>query len=413
MIRAYASAIREFSSNARLYLATSLLVGFGTGLLYLFFNLYVLSLGYDQAFVGLLASLPALVTAAAAVPAGLLLPRLGFRRALTIGLAISAMAQVAWVLYPTRPILVAAAIVSGLGTVLLSIVSSPLLVTVSNERTRTHLFGVQFALNTFATVVASFLGGHLTQYLGAGSGGTSAGYRGVLLVAMAVTLAAFLPIARLRGMAPAAAAQRPARGHWRPYRPLLAKLLAVQLVASLGAGMTMPFLNVFFHLRFHVSDALLGSMFALSSLLMGFAGILAPWAAGKLGKVRAIVLSQALSIPLLLAMGLAPVFGASAGSFLVRTALMNMSAPLFAAYSMGIVPTHVRPLAASLLMLAWNGGWAISAWISGRVQVAAGFTPLFLITATLYSASIVMTYVIFRNVEESTEAEHAAAQLRE
>jgi uncharacterized protein (UPF0333 family) len=45
--------------------------------------------------------------------------------------------------------------------------------------------------------------------------------------------------------------------------------------------------------------------------------------------------------------------------------------------------------------------------------MAAGFTPLFLITATLYSASIVMMYVIFRNVEESTEAEHAAAQLRE
>jgi predicted MFS family arabinose efflux permease len=112
-------------------------------------------------------------------------------------------------------------------------------------------------------------------------------------------------------------------------------------------------------------------------------------------------------------MGLVPVFGASAGSFLVRTALMNMSAPLLAAYSMGIVPTHVRPLAASLLMLAWNGGWAISAWISGRVQVAAGFTPLFLITATLYTASIVMMYVAFRNVGESTEAEHAAAQLHE
>jgi MFS family permease len=413
MIRDYAAAIRGFSTNARLYLGTSLLVGFGSGLLYLFFNLYVLSLGYDQAFVGLLASLPALVTAAAAVPTGLLLPRLGFRRALTIGLAVSAIAQLAWILYPTRPVLVAAAIVSGLGTVLLSVVSSPLLVTVSNEKTRTHLFGVQFALNTFATVVASFLGGHLTRYLGAGTGGTSAGYRGVLLVAMAVTLAAFLPIARLRGMAPLAAAERPARGHWRPYRPLLTKLLAVQLVASLGAGMTMPFLNVFFRLRFGVSDALLGSVFAVSSLLTGCAGILAPWAAGRLGKVRAIVLSQALSIPLLLAMGLVPVFGASAGSFLVRTALMNMSSPVFAAYSMGIVPTRVRPLAASLLMLAWNAGWAISAWISGRVQLAAGFTPLFVITASLYTVSIVMTYAFFRRVEESTEAEHAAAQLRE
>ncbi len=82
MLRDYAAAVRGFSTNARLYLGTSLLVGFSTGLLYLLFNLYVLSLGYDQAFVGLLASLPALVTAAAAVPAGIFLPRLGYRRAL-------------------------------------------------------------------------------------------------------------------------------------------------------------------------------------------------------------------------------------------------------------------------------------------------------------------------------------------
>ncbi|MCX6093121.1 MAG: MFS transporter [Candidatus Bipolaricaulota bacterium] len=413
MLRNYAAAVRGFSTNARLYLGTSLLVGFSTGLLYLLFNLYVLSLGYDQAFVGLLASLPALVTAVAAVPAGIFLPRLGYRRALLTGLAVYGMAQLAWVLYPTRPILILASIVSGLGGVLISVVASPLMVAVSTEETRTHLFGVQFALNTFASVVASFLGGQLTKVLGVGAAGASAGYRGVLLMATAVALLAFIPILRLRGMAPVPHAERPPRGHWRPYRPLLERLVAIQLVASLGAGMTMPFLNVFFRLRFHASDATLGALFAASSLLTGCAGIIAPWAAGKLGKVRAIVLSQALSIPLLLAMGLVPVFGPSAGSFLVRTALMNMSSPVFSAYSMGIVPKSVRPLAASLLMLAWNGGWAISAWISGRVQLAAGFTPLFIITATLYSASIVMTYAFFRHVGESTEAEHAAVQSAE
>jgi MFS family permease len=410
VLRDYAAALRGFSTNARLYLGTSLLVGFSTGLLYLFFNLYVLSLGYDQAFVGLLASLPALVTAAAAVPAGILLPRLGFRRALFAGLAVYGMAQLAWVLYPERPILIIASVVSGLGGVLLSVVASPLMVAVSTEKTRTHLFGMQFALNTFASVVANLLGGQLTRLLGGGIAGTSAGYRGILLIATGVSLFAFIPILRLRGMAPVARNERPPRGHWRPYRPLLARLLVIQLVGSLGAGMTMPFLNVFFRLRFGVPDATLGLVFAVSALLTGCAGIVAPWAASKLGKVRAIVFSQALSIPLLLAMGLVPVFGASAGSFLVRTALMNMSSPVLAAYAMGIVPTGVRPLAASLLMLAWNAGWAISASISGYIQLAAGFTPLFVITATLYTLSIVMTYVSFRHVDELTEAEHAAVQ---
>jgi MFS family permease len=404
------AAVRGFSTNARLYLGTSLLVGFVTGLLYVFFNLYVLSLGYDQAFVGLLASLPALVTAVAAIPAGLLLPRLGFRRALGAGIALYGLAQLAWVLFPTQPVLVAAAILSGLGSVLLLIPASPLMVAASTEETRTHLFGAQFTLNTFASVLASFLGGQLTRILAVGHAGTSAGYRGVLVMAVAVTMVALIPVARMKGLTATAPADRPPRGHWRPYRPTLTRLLAIQLVASLGAGMTMPFLNVFFRMRFGTSDATLGLVFAVSSLLMGCAGIIAPWAAGKLGKVRAIVLSQALSIPFLLTMGLVPVFGASAGSFLVRTALMNMSAPVFAAYAMGIVPASVRPLAASLLMLAWNAGWAVSAWVSGYIQLAAGFTPLFAITATLYSVSILMTHLSFRNVGESTEAEHASAQ---
>jgi len=406
VLRDYATALRGFAPNARLYLAGSMLVGFSSGLLYLLFNLYVLSLGYDQAFVGLLASLPALVTAAAAVPAGILLPRLGFRNALFAGLAIYGAAQLAWVLVPVRPILILASVVSGIGTVLMSVVASPLMVASSNEESRTHLFGTQFALNTFASVIASVLGGQLTRVLGAS--GASAGYRNVLLIATCVSLFAFIPIMRLRGFAPIARAERPPRGHWRPYGPLLSKLLTLQFVGALGAGMTMPFLNVFFRLRFGVSDAALGAVFAVSSLLTGCAGIAAPWVAGKLGKVRAIVTTQALSIPLLLAMGLVPVFGASASSFLVRTALMNMSSPVFAAYSMGIVPRDVRPLAASLTMLAWNSGWALSAWISGHVQVAFGFTPLFVITASLYSASIVMTFVWFRHVGERTEAEHAA-----
>lgn len=403
MLRDYASAIRQFTPNARLYLAGSLLVSFSTGLLYLLFNLYVLSLGYDQAFVGLLASLPSFVIAAAAVPASFLIPRWGFRRSLLVGLAVYTLAQLAWVLFPTRGILVLGSVVSGLGSVLMFGVSSPLMVAAASEETRTHLFGVQFALTTFASVIANVAGGLLTRVFGPGAAGTSAGYRGVLLVATVIAALAVIPTLRLHGMAPATPSERPPRGHWRAHQSVLAKLLVLQLVGSLGAGLTMPFLNVFFRVRFGASDATLGLVFAVSSLLTGCAGIVAPWVAGRLGKVRAIVLSQALSIPLLLAMGLVPVFGASAGTFLVRTALMNMSSPVFAAYSMGVVPRDVRPLAASLLMLAWNAGWAASAWLSGALQVAVGFTPLFVATAALYSISIAMTYVYFRRVDELPE----------
>jgi MFS family permease len=405
MFREYRSAVREFSANARLYLAATVLLGVTSGLQYLFFNLYVLSLGYDQAFVGLLASLPALVTAIAAIPIGMVLPRLGYRRGLLLGCALAAIALLGCALLPNEGILIAASILSGFGFALISVGSSPLMVAISTEKTRTHLFGVQFALSTFAGVLANLVGGYLPLALRAIAPDFLAGlsaYRGVLLVSMALTLTALYPIARLRGLHGARKETLKARDV-RAHRSVLAKILAIEITGSFGAGMLMPFLNVFYRLRFALPDPALGAIFAASSLFTGVAAILAPLAAARMGKIRAIVLTQALSIPFLLAMGFIPNAGVSATSFLIRTALMNMSSPLLPAYIMGIVPGELRPLTASLVMLAWNAGWALSSWISGHIQVAAGFSPLFLITAGFYVTSIVLTYVFFRRTGETAD----------
>jgi MFS family permease len=406
MLREYREAVRAFSSNARLYLTATVLLGFANGLQYLFFNLYVLSLGFDQAFVGLLASLPALVTAAVAIPAGVALPRLGFRRGVILGSLLIAIALTACALFPSRGVLIAAAALAGLGSALTSVASSPLMVAVSTEKARTHLFGVQFAFSTFAGVLASLIGGYLPLALRALAPGfftDLSSYRGVILVAAALTLTTLYPLARLRGLRGAQEQQVTVR-QVRMHRPVLAKILAVEITGSLGAGMLMPFLNVFFRLRFNLPDPALGAIFAASSLLTGIASILAPVAATRLGKVRAMVATQALSIPFLIAMGFVPIGGVSAASFLVRTALMNMSSPLLSAYIMGIVPGQLRPLTASLVMLAWNAGWGVSSWISGRIQVAAGFSPLFLITASFYVTSILLTYVFFRQIAEMDES---------
>ncbi len=407
MLREYWSAVQGFSTNARLYLVSTLLLGSTTSLQYLFFNLYILSLGFDQAFVGLLAGLTATTTALTALPTGLFLLRIGYRNTLILGLGCSLTALIGWTLVPATPVLVGAAILYGLGTSLLMVASSPLMVAVSSERARTHLFGIQFGLNTLAGVAASLIGGYLPRWFDALTNqpmGDAAGYRAVLLVAAALTFAAFIPVLRLRGLRGA----RQPRMRWadlQSQRGMLTRLLLIEVAGALGAGMLMPFINVFYRIRYGLGDTSLGALFAISSLTTGIAALLAPAMAGRIGKVRAIVLTQALSIPLLLAMGYIPLASVSAAFYLVRTALMNMSGPLFAALAMGLVPAAMRPLTASLLMLAWNGGWALSSYVSGYLQVSTGFGPLFSITASLYIVSIVLTYVWFRNVEPPGKAD--------
>jgi len=113
-----------------------------------------------------------------------------------------------------------------------------------------------------------------------------------------------------------------------------------------------------------------------------------------------VVATQALSLPFLVAMGFSPWFELSVVGFLVRTALMNMSAPVFSAFTMGLVPGRLRPMTATLFALAWNAGWAISSRVSGRIQVAIGFWPLFIVTGVFYVLSIALTYALFRHTKE-------------
>ncbi len=400
-MRDYLARIRGFSRNARLYLVSTSLSGFLFGVQYLFFNLYILALGYDQAFVGLLASVPAIVTGASALPIGLFLRRIGYRRGLLMGMALQAAALGGWAFLKTPAALVAASALSGLGGALTQISVLPFLVVSSSETERTHLFGVQFSLSTLFGVAGSLTGGALPRLLSSIFGIPAEGaaaYRAMLLVAMGLAALALVPLCAIRGGGTAPAPGK--AGRLGSQAGVALRLVLIQLCVGLGAGVLMPFVNVFYKIRFHVPDPLLGALFAGSSLCIGLGSAAVPFLAERLGKVRTMVLMQALSIPFLVLMGFSPVWAFSATGYLVRTALMNAGAPIFNAFAMGAVPERARPVASGLLVLGWNAGWGLSAWVSGRIQMTFGFSPIFLVTASLYSISILMMYLFFRRTPE-------------
>ena len=403
----YLRQLRAFTRDARLYLLSTALYGFALGFQFLFLNLYVLSLGYDQAFVGVLASVPAQVTAASAIPIGLFLARIGFRRSLLLGGFLQLLALIGWSFPFGRTSLILSSALSGLGASLVFVCSGPLMVATSGPRERTHLFSVQFGLTTFAWVAASLIGGNLPVLFGrllAVPVEGAASYRAILLVAAGFVVLSLVPLRRMR----------PHRGRGRtwvgraelkPYRSLMGKLVLVQFVGSLGAGFLMPFVNVFYRLRFEISDSLLGGLFAASSLTVGIATLLVPLLVERVGKIKTVVLTQLISLPFLILMGFGLAFSWSAAGYLVRTALMNMGAPVLGAFAMGAVASGIRPIAASLLALAWNAGWAVSSFASGWVQMEAGFQPIFVVTGSLYLAGSLLVYRFFRGVPEGEGAE--------
>src|SRR5438093_13664785 len=98
-LRNYWSQLSAFSSNARLFLLSNLLGGVVISVYSLLFNFYLLSLGYQQDFLGLIASLGQLTVFLAALPAAALSNSLGRKRAMLLALGASTLAMLGFLVW--------------------------------------------------------------------------------------------------------------------------------------------------------------------------------------------------------------------------------------------------------------------------------------------------------------------------
>jgi MFS family permease len=183
---------------------------------------------------------------------------------------------------------------------------------------------------------------------------------------------------------------------------MLTKLLLPMFITSIGAGLIMPFMNIFFSNVHQQPDPVIGTMFAWGSLAMGVGLILAPAFADRFGKIRVVVFTQAISIPFLALLGFSPVFGLSALAYYVRLTLMNMSSPVYQTFVMEQVDSESRAMVASLNSMVHSFGRAFSPIISGLLQVSYGFGPSFIGTIALYTVAILMYYFFFLRGRKQT-----------
>lgn len=400
VLATYLSRIRAFSKNARLYLISEAIYGTATGIFQLLFNFYALSLGYNEAVLGNMVAARSMTSLIMAIPCGFLTDRIGRRNSIVISIAGFSASVALMLLYPSSMMFLAMNIVQGLAQSLAGVAMGPFLMENSEDTERTYLFSLSSGLRMTAVSVGQWIGGYLPTWFALRLAINAMDTKAYSLSLWAVALSSFVAILPMLFVA-----RYVSKGTGRPtFAPLsfirknpgkFEKLILPTLITSIGAGLIMPFMNVFFRNVHQQSDTSIGMIFAWGSLAMGLGLVIAPALAEHFGKIQIVVVSQALSVPFLIMLGFTPWFGIVLVAYYVRTMLMNMSGPIYSTYVMEQVEPESRGMLASLTSMASNFGWALSPTISGYLQIRYGFGPPFMLTIFLYTIAIAMYYIWF------------------
>jgi MFS family permease len=400
VLRTYSDRLGAFHPNARLYLLSAVLTGASLGVFRLLFNFFILSKQYDATILGTLVTTSSLTALIAALPMGFVADRLGRKRSLIMGGLVVSASVLFMALFPSIPLLFALNVTLGIGQSLSGVTMGPFLMENSNDKERVYLFSFSSGLQTASAFIGNWIGGYLPtwsgQWMHASSTSTQSYGLSIIIIATAAT-AGIVPLLFL-GKPRTSLQQRTRYNplmvfHKQP--ALIGKLILPMLITSVGAGLIMPFMNVYFRQVYHQPDPVIGAMFAWGSLAMGIGLLIAPALADKYGKIQVVVITQALSVPFLIMLGFSPVFFISAAAYYVRLALMNMSSPVYQTFVMEHVDPNSRATIASLVSMANSFGWAFSPIISGWLQDNYGFKPAFLGTILLYCISIFFYWRFF------------------
>ena len=412
----YFKIFGNISRPAKLFLASTILYWLGMTIVQLYLNFYLQGLGFDQGWIGLINAAPSLTTVVFTLVIGSVSQRLGPWMSMVVGTAIAGLGILGMVISPSPWMVLAASVINGLGGGFVWSNVGPFLMLNSQERQRSTLFSLQAALGTLTGFVANMGAGVLPGFL-AGIAAAPADsvlvMQVILTIAGAVYLSALVPILFARSPKESSVSEQAAQNVQvqvvapvkRRLRPeitdpgLYFRLIVPGAIVGLGAGMIMPFMNIYIEGKFHIDFAGLGQLFAWASLATAVALMVQPLLADKFGKVKSVVLVQGASLPFLVILGFSDLFPLVVAALFVRGALMNMGNPIFTAYTMERIPERERATFSAMTASTWSLGWAAGSWASGALREALGFTAgfnlLFTFMLVFYATSMVLMWVWF------------------
>lgn len=188
----------------------------------------------------------------------------------------------------------------------------------------------------------------------------------------------------------------------------IVKALTPTLIIAIGAGFTIPVINLFF-LKVHglPSDqfSLVGS---LTFFLVALVVTLMPYVRRSFGYKIAITFFQSASIFMLFTLATTEYYaelpyalGIAIAAYVLRQPLMSAAAPMTSELTMYYVGPRNQEIMSALNASVWSGSWFISMKLFGWLrQMEFRYVSIFLITVAMYVVGVAWYAYLIRQYEQ-------------
>jgi predicted MFS family arabinose efflux permease len=192
---------------------------------------------------------------------------------------------------------------------------------------------------------------------------------------------------------------------------VLLKALIPTFIIAIGAGLTIPFINLFFFHIYGLDSSQFAVVGTIASILVAIMALLVPKVKNRLGFKKGITITQSLAVLALVALATTEFYAhhwwalpLALFCFWMRTPLMNMAAPMTSELTMNYVGKQNQEILSAVTAAVWSGSWYFSSQIFRYLKsMDLPYAYIFYITAVLYALGVFSYYLLVLDYEKKKE----------
>ncbi len=353
-----------------LFIGASFFFDLGLSAYFFLFNLFLMNRGYSDQTLGLLTGAMAAGNIVSAIPAGMLIRRIGLRRSLMVCQlaaplifcmrALTLAFWVQWVL----------ALLSGMCLCLWAVSLVPTIASLTGEKDRSTAFSLLFSLGIGMGAIGGMIGSRMPDWFGSFSitpWHLASDQATLIAAAILALVGVFFTTAVPEQKSPAVSRANPF------FSSELKRLLPAVAAWGFVTGAFSPFANVYFAQHVHMKLVHIGNIFSVSQLFQVLAVLIAPTLFRHAGVCEIIFYAQLVVCACLLV--LAGTGGALIAGwvYILLTGAQWISEPGIYSMLMSLAPKDERSGAAASMTLVLGCVQLVAATLAGWSYTNFGY----------------------------------------